>query len=130
MKKTVIFMLAMVSVSLVYAQKISDKEVPAAVKSALQKKYPNAKDLKWEKEKGNYEAEFEVTKTDYSLLMDASGNVLETEVEIKTEQLPAAAKSYVAKKLSRKENGRGCKNYGQQRNSYVRSGNRRQRFNF
>lgn len=48
--KKLIFLLAIVAtVSFANAQKISEKEVPAVVKSVLQKKYPNAKELKWEK---------------------------------------------------------------------------------
>ncbi len=97
MKKLVFLLAAVASVSFANAQKVSDKEVPAAVKSALQKSHPKAKDLKWEKEKGNYEAGFEVGETDYSVLIDASGKILETEVEIKIDELPANAKAYVAK---------------------------------
>ncbi|MCZ2357619.1 MAG: PepSY-like domain-containing protein [Bacteroidia bacterium] len=97
MKKTVILLSVMFTVLSANAQKISDKEVPAVVKSALQKNYPNAKELKWEKEKGNYEAEFEVNETDYSLLIDASGNILETEIEIKVDALPAKVKDYITK---------------------------------
>lgn len=97
MKKLVFLLVAVASVSFANAQKVSDKEVPAAVRSALQKSHPNAKGLKWEKEKGNYEAGFEVGETDYSVLIDASGKILETEVEIKIDELPANAKAYVAK---------------------------------
>lgn len=97
MKKLLFLLAVMASVSFANAQKVSEKEVPAVVKSALQKSHPDAKGLKWEKEKGNYEAGFEVEENDYSLLIDASGNILETEVEIKTEELPANAKAYVAK---------------------------------
>ncbi len=97
MKKYFLLLAAMASVSLANAQKVSDKEVPAVVKSALQKSHPNAMGLKWEKEKGNYEAGFKVGETDYSVLIDALGNILETEVEIKMDELPANAKAYVAK---------------------------------
>lgn len=87
----------MFGVSFANAQKVSDKEVPTAVKTTLQKNYPNAKELKWEKENGNYEAEFEIDETDYSLLIDVSGNILETEIEIKVDALPANAKDYISK---------------------------------
>ena len=97
MIKTTILLVAMFGVSFANAQKVSDKEVPTVVKSALQKSYPNAKEIKWEKEKANYEAEFEVNETDYSLLMDVSGNILETEIEIKVDALPANAKDYISK---------------------------------
>lgn len=97
MKKLIFLLVAVAEVSFANAQKISDKDVPSVVKSVLLKNYPNAKELKWEKEKGNYEAGFEVAKTDYSVLIDASGNILETEIEIKMDALPATAKIYVSK---------------------------------
>lgn len=97
MKRTAILLGAMFAVSFANAQKVSDKEVPTVVKSTLQKNYPNAKELKWEKEKGNYEAGFDLNETDYSLLIDISGNILETEIEIKVDGLPAKAKDYVSK---------------------------------
>lgn len=90
-------MAAMFAVTLVNAQKISDKEVPAVVKSTLQKNYPDAREVKWEKEKGNYEAGFEHNHSEYSLLMDVSGKIIETEIEIKKEELPLKVKEYVAK---------------------------------
>lgn len=37
-----------------------------------------------------------MAETDYSVLIDASGNILETEVEIKIDELPASAKAYAA----------------------------------
>jgi uncharacterized membrane protein YkoI len=97
MKKLFFLLATVASVSFANAQKVSDKDVPAMVKSALQKNYPNAKELKWEKEKGNYEVGFELAKTGYSVLIDASGNILETEIEIKMDALPANAKAYVSK---------------------------------
>ena len=97
MKKSVILLAAMFSLTFANAQKVSDKEVPTVVKSALQKSYPNAKEIKWEKEKANYEAGFEVSEKEYSLLIDASGKILETEMEIKMEELPANAKAFISK---------------------------------
>lgn len=97
MRKVTILLASMFAVTFANAQKASDKEIPTAVKNTLQKNYPNAKEIKWEKEKANYEAEFEVNETDYSVLIDASGNILETEVEIKIDELPANAKAYISK---------------------------------
>ena len=97
MKKSAILLGAMFVVSFANAQKVSDKEVPTVVKNTLQKSYPNAKEIKWEKEKANYEAGFEVSEKEYSLLIDASGKILETEMEIKMEELPANAKAFISK---------------------------------
>jgi len=94
---------AVASVSLANAQKLSEKAVPEAVQSALQKNNPNAKEVKWEKEKGNYEAGFEVSKTDHSVLIDASGSIIETEVEISIDALPKNARTYVTQKYPGKK---------------------------
>jgi len=40
---------------------------------------------------------FEVSEKQYSLLIDASGKILETEMEIKMEELPANAKAFISK---------------------------------
>ena len=82
------------------AQKMQDKDVPVIIKSAFQKQYPDAKEVKWEKENGNYEAEFELKETEHSALFDASGNIIESEVEISSDALPANVKEYVSKNYS------------------------------
>lgn len=97
MKKSVIILAAMFSLTFANAQKVSDKVVPTVVKAALQKSFPNAKEIKWEKENANFEAGFKVSEKEYSLLIDASGKVLETEMEIKMEELPAKVKTYLSK---------------------------------
>lgn len=97
MKKSAVLLAVVAGLSFANAQKIQKKEVPAAVKSALQKNYPNVKEIKWEKEKGNYEAGFKQNSTDYSVLLNASGSILETETGIAVNSLPASVKEYVAK---------------------------------
>lgn len=97
MKKLMFLLVAIIISSCTNAQKVSDKKVPIVVKSALQNVFSNAEELKWEQENGNYEAGFEVEETDYSVLIDASGNILETEVEISFDELPATVKTYVSK---------------------------------
>lgn len=97
MKNLSILLAVMFFASCSNAQKIKESDVPATVKTAFQKQHPDAKAIKWEKENGNYEVEFEVGETDYSVLIDASGNILETEIEISSDALPAKAKEYVSK---------------------------------
>jgi hypothetical protein len=79
------------------AQNVKEADVPTVVKDAFKKSYANAKEVKWEKEGANYEAEFEVGETDQSVVYDASGHLIETEVEIKVDNLPAAVREYVSK---------------------------------
>lgn len=97
MKKLIFLGVALISMSFMSAQKVSEKEVPAAVKAVLKTNYPNAKDLKWEKERRNFEAEFEIGKTDYSVLINPAGRILETEMEIPKDELPGSVFGYIMK---------------------------------
>jgi len=97
MKNLVMLLAAAMITSCINAQKILDKDVPTTVRAAFQKQYPNVKKVKWEKEKANYEAGFENNKTEYSVLIDVSGNIVETEAEIKVDELPAKARAYISK---------------------------------
>lgn len=97
MKKIVFLLAAMLTLSLAHAQKISEKDVPAVVKTAFQKKYATIKEVKWEKEDGNFEAGFKENGKNYSVLLDINGNILETEAGIGVNELPDAVKSYISK---------------------------------
>ena|SRR5437879_5595526 len=94
MKTLVTFMIAMMIGSFAIAQKIQEKNIPSSVKSSFQKQYPNTK-AKWSKEENNYEAEFNFDKEERSVLMDVSGNIIETEIEIKVSQLPKEITEYI-----------------------------------
>ena len=81
--------------TMAHAQKIQEKDVPAEIKSSFTTLFAAAKEVKWEKEKGNYEAEFDLNKTEQSALFDEKGTLLETEVEIELSQLPDGVMEYV-----------------------------------
>ncbi len=85
------------------AQKMKEADVPANVKAAFSKQYPNTKAGSWEKENGNYEAEFDMNKTEMSVLIDPSGNITETETEIKVSELSTAITDYCAKNYAGKK---------------------------
>lgn len=72
-------------------------DVPAAVKATVAKLYPGAKGVKWEKEDGNYEAGFTHNGKELSLVIDATGNLIETETTIAISALPTSVRAYVAK---------------------------------
>jgi hypothetical protein len=95
MKKLALMAVAAMITSLTFAQKMQEKDVPAPVKNAFQKQYPTASDVKWDKEGEKFEASFDLNKTDNSVLFDAQGNILETEVEIELNQLPKGVLEYV-----------------------------------
>ena len=92
-----VIMALSLGVSGAYAQKVKTADVPAAVISGFNKSFPGAKVEKWEKEGANYEAEFDLNKVESSALMDAAGNLLETETEIAVKDLPKGVTEYLAK---------------------------------
>ena len=97
MKKIILsaFVLATLAGS-VMAQVIKTKDVPAAVKEALAKKYPNATKVSWEKEKGNYEANWGGNSgEDTSVQFTPAGTFVEEVNAISVSQLPAAVSAYV-----------------------------------
>lgn len=95
MKKSIIVM-AIVMVSLVsFAQKTKEQNVPQKVKNTLLQKFPNAKEVKWDKEGNNFEASFDLNDVDNSVLFNQEGKIVETEIEIKVNQLPKNALQYL-----------------------------------
>jgi len=71
--------------------------VPAAVKSALSKKYPDAKKVTWEKEKGNYEANWGgKSGEDNSVQFTPKGEFIEIVKAIPVSQLPKPVLTYVS----------------------------------
>jgi len=76
------------------AQKVKEADVPASVKTAFAKQYPDAV-AKWEKEDGNYEVNFKKDGKTMSALYTKNGKLTESEMDIKVADLPAAVVTYV-----------------------------------
>src|ERR1700687_4554191 len=86
------------------AQKVKEADVPQAVKTALAKKYPEAKKVTWEKEKGNYEANWGgKSGEDHSVQFSPSGDFIEMVDAIPVSSLPKQVIAYV------KEHYKGAK---------------------
>lgn len=94
MKKLSIALSLVLLASISYAQKIKKENVPAAVMTAFQKAYSTVTKVKWDKEGDKYEASFEMKETDYSVVMDASGIIEETEIGIAISELPTSVVDY------------------------------------
>ena len=78
------------------AQRLKDSEVPAAVKTALMKRYPSATGVGWEKEKGNYEANWGgKSKEDHSVMFTPDGTFVEMVDAMPVSGLPAGVATYV-----------------------------------
>jgi hypothetical protein len=90
---------AFFSVYCVQAQEKSKKvEVPTAVKSAFEIKYPKAEKVSWGVENpGEFEAEFVLNGVESSVVFDSNGQFLESEIEMKESELPQTIKTTIAK---------------------------------
>jgi hypothetical protein len=86
------------------AQTLRDRDVPPAVRSALEKKYPGAKKVTWEKEKGNYEANWGGRSgEDNSVAFTPTGDFIEIVRAMPVGELPPSILAYV------KEHFKGAK---------------------
>ena len=100
MKKSSLFIITCTIATISFGQDVKESEIPEVVKAAFKKAYPTITNAKWEKEEANYEAEFDVNKIDNSVVLNGSGEILETEVEIHSTALPQAALDYLVKNHS------------------------------
>jgi hypothetical protein len=71
-----------------FAQKIDAGKVPEPVKNTFKQRFSDAKDPKWEMEKGRYEANFLRGGKKMAALFEPTGEWLETESPIDINMLP------------------------------------------
>lgn len=96
MKKVLIVFLLLGSLfsTSLFAQK--HFAIPQAVKKAFAQKYPDARQVNWETEKGNFEANWGgKSGEDNSALFTPAGQFLEIAKAIKVKELPASVLAYV-----------------------------------
>lgn len=78
------------------AQDLKAKDVPAVVKDALIRKYPEAAKVSWEKEKGNYEANWGgKSGEDNSVMFTPTGTFIEIVKAIPVSDLPKSIAAYI-----------------------------------
>lgn len=97
MKRKLLFVVAIAAAAIsVKAQDLKPAKVPAAVRAELTKKYPEATKVTWEKEKGNYEANWGgKSGEDNSVMFTPSGTFIEIVKAIKVADLPKPVAPYV-----------------------------------
>jgi hypothetical protein len=79
-----------------YSQDVKISEVPEVVKSAFMKKFPEATKVSWEKENGNYEANWGgKSREDNSAQFTPAGDFVEIGRAMAVDALPAPVKIYV-----------------------------------
>ena len=78
------------------AQDLKNGSVPATVKTALVKKYPEATKATWEKEKGNFEANWGgKSGEDNSVMFTPKGEFIEIVKAITVNELPKQVPEYI-----------------------------------
>jgi hypothetical protein len=82
-------------------QKASGDSTPEKVLSTFNQKFPNAKDVEWEKEDATeWEAEFNMDGKEYSANFSVNGDWKETEYEIEEADLPADIRALLDQNFS------------------------------
>jgi hypothetical protein len=79
-----------------YAQKVKAAQVPAEAVATFKKTFPTVKTVQWEKEGADFEAGFNLDKTEMSAVFTAAGVLKETETEMAVRQLPAPVQKALA----------------------------------
>lgn len=96
MKRLILAAVMAVTVCGLQAQDLKAKDVPAVVKEALVKKYPEAAKVSWEKEKGNYEANWGgKSGEDNSVMFKPDGTFIEIVKAISISDLPKNIGPYI-----------------------------------
>jgi len=97
MKRKLLFAVAIAAAATsVKAQDLKPSNVPAAVRAGLTKKYPEATKVSWEKEKGNYEANWGgKSGEDNSVTFTPAGAFINIVKVIAISDLPKSVGPYV-----------------------------------
>lgn len=105
MKKLSLLLVFIMTVGLVSCQESKDKkeesEVPQAVRTTFQQKYPGENDPDWKQDDhGYWESHFKIDGEKYRADFNADGSWVETENDIKPENLSDAIKKQIEEKFS------------------------------
>jgi len=84
----------------IFAQDIQQKNVPAVVLNAFKIKFPNATDVDWRLEKGNYQIKFEVNNKDNKLILDGRGNVVRHHQDLYGSEVPESVLKIIKSKVA------------------------------
>jgi len=74
--------------------KFKESQVPAAAKQIFEKNYPGIKGT-WDKEDNDYEVNFKKDGKDMSVVINESGTIVETEMDIPVTDLPTTVQEYI-----------------------------------
>jgi hypothetical protein len=96
MKRTLLTGIALVITGGIMAQELKSTAVPKVVKTEFMSKYPQAAKVNWEKENGNFEANWGgKSGEDNSASFTPAGEFVEIVKAIKISELPSSVAPYV-----------------------------------
>jgi uncharacterized membrane protein YkoI len=84
----------------IFAQSISQGNVPAVVLNAFQQKLPDAEDVKWKLSKGTYLVRCEVNGKDHKLTLDGQGKILKHAQDLYASEIPANILATIQSKVA------------------------------
>ncbi len=99
MKRIVGLLMLALNVGNIFAQEISQNNVPAVVLNEFKLKFANATDVKWKLEKGNYRVNFEVNGKDHELKLDDRGKIVKHEQDLYVSEIPKVVMETIKKKV-------------------------------
>ena len=100
MKKTILMTIMSFSTFVGMTQ---SKGIPSEIKAKFVVAYPKATEVKYMKEGKKFEVEFTNEGKKMSADLDAKGNITETEITIKSSDLPKVVQEYLTKNLKGKK---------------------------
>lgn len=98
--KRIIFLLALAIPALpAAAQKMESGQVPQKVRNVMEKAYPNAQDVEWEKSGNLYVVEFEIgtPDLDHKMWITEAGKLERHKEEMNPQSLPASIREAIKK---------------------------------
>jgi len=97
--KQLIFILAILITLHASAQRVTIDNVPEAVATGFKAKFSIAEKVSWAVDDDNYQADFKVSKIDFTATFDRTGKWLMTEKYIKASELPKEVRDAVSKEF-------------------------------
>ena len=82
-----------------FAQNINQNNIPAVVLNSFQLKYPNAEDVSWKLEKGNYHIKYKLNGKFNELYLDYKGNVIKYHQDLWGSEVPESVLKTIKSKV-------------------------------
>jgi hypothetical protein len=99
MKKILILSIALIFSTAIFAQKVSNDNVPATVMSGFISKYDKAEKATWEMDYDNYAVDFVQNKIEITAVFDQDGTWLYSHRFMKVSELPGLVKETILKEF-------------------------------